>query len=785
MPIYICAFLAGILLLQQFSFLPGVYLVGTSLCGVVIVCLVLYRYCFAHIIFKLIIVAAVGFCLAFIHAHLILSWHLPKDLEGKNIIITGYIASLPKVDNRRAAFEFKTITVNNEKQSTKLKLSWYYNYPPINVGDKWQLEVRLKRPGSNFNPGGFDFEKYLFEHKIRATGYVIFGENNQLLHENKSLSSINQMRQSLREQIQEALFSQPLNALIATLIIGDQSGITKDQWQVFRNTGTSYLMAIAGLHVGLVAGVMLLIVQFLWRRVPALVLLAPAQQAGAIAGLIIGIVYSVISGFSVPTQRALIMLIAFLLSLVLRIAHRSWNAFFLSLFVVLLIDPLAVLEIGFWLSFTAVAFIIYFSSNRLRLNASAWKRCLRMQWAITLGLLPLTLLLFQQFSLVSFAANIIALPLVCFIVVPMSLAGGLLLPVYFYLGRWILLLAEKLMELVWYYLQFLAHLPNIYWNHPIFTWWIFAASVIGIILLLAPGGTQGRMAGVFCLLPLIFYKPLIANAGSVRFSLLDVNYGMAALAKTRDHALLYYLSPNSAISNQMETIVVPFLRSQGVGHIDVLITNHSDTQDIHKLIKEIPVQSVFIGETPADGSLPANNSGGIAVRSCYYGQGWEWNDVNFTFLNPTINSNALSSGYGGWQAQACVLKITTGNKSILLPGNIKIFAEKLLAKDVADRLAATIMVAPYRGHDFAAAPEFVGLVQAKYILFSVNRRTVKNFLAQKIASEYSSGDAKIYYTAHDGAVTFELKRNKALQQGEVFRELYREAARHYWNDWEA
>lgn len=771
MPLYVFAFFLGISALQLSRSLPHGYIVAVISVFNIAICFALYYFCktraTATVFSKILTCVVMGFIWSWFCTTQVLAWSLPHDLENKNLIVTGYIDSLPQIDNRRASFIFATKTIEHKTQHTKLKLNWYYTYPNLMVGDKWQLEVRLKPPIANLNPGGFDFAKYLFQHKIRAIGYVISSidnNNNKILSENKYQHTIDKIRQYLKQIIQQALFNQQLEALITTLIIGDQSDISKTQWEIFRDTGTSYLMAISGLHIGLFAGFVMVFVRSIWRLFPRMVLLIPATQAGAIAGLISGIFYSIISGFSVPTQRALVMLTAFLLTLLLRISHQSWYAFFLSMFVVLAIDPVAVLEIGFWLSFAAVAIILYFSNNRLRFIQKWWQRTLRMQWAITLGLMPLTLLLFQQFSWLSIIANLFALPLVCFIVVPICLSGCLLLLINFYCGRLVLLLAEKILELTWIWLKHIAALAYINWHHPIFNFWIFAAATIGSIVLLSPRGMPGKIAGAFLLLPLGFYQPKAPGFATFSATMLDVNQGEVIVIKTKTHALLYYLNPAARKINQSNSIVIPFLHFQNIRAIDALMVGKIDAE-ANAILAQFSAKNIYAAENVDNNDNHVNGK----INYCQAGESWNWDGIDFRILYPFLRDES------NYLHPSCVLKISAGSSSILLAGNINAAEEKILANIAAKALAAPVLVTPYRSSNFAIAPEFIAAISPKYALISANHDTSKRLMAQNINANYLFSKTKLLTTAKSGAITV-IFRDKRLQLTE-----YRKDAERYWD----
>lgn len=772
MLVAIFAFFIGICILQFFTFLPSLWQFTAVFLPVFIFC-TFFSYKVIpdkwRFIPKALCFMMLGFLWVFCYAKCLSSWSLPQNLEGNRIAITGYVASLPEINDKDITFTFNTETIAGVVQHTKLRLSWYDETVIPHFNDKWQLCVKLKRPHSMLNLGGFDFEQYLWSRGIRASGYVFKCQNNHLLAAGENSGFISNLRQKLKEAMANSLLGRPLAGMIIALVLGDQSGISKEQWQIFRDTGTSYLMAIAGLHISLFAGLMFLAAQFIWRRITCLVLRIPAQQAAAVMALIGGVVYSVISGFSIPTQRALVMLIAFMLAILLRRNIKPLKTLFLALLIVLLLDPLAVLSVGFWLSFVAVIFIFYVSGARLCFNYGWFRKYWKMQWAITLGLMPLTLLFFQQMSFSTLLANIIALPGVCSVVVPLSLLGGLLLLGFPKLGTVILWLAEKLMEMIWIWLQWLASFPQFNWYHAIFHWWILAAAFIGILLLLAPRGFPARITGVVWLLPLIFYLPAGPKHQEVWFDLLDVGQGLAAVVRTQNHTLIYDAGPKFGEMDAGEAILVPFLRASGVGSVDTMVISHGDDDHFggaFSVVKTLPVKNIIT-------SVPEKFAGVIAAQHCYAGQFWQWDGIKFTFLHPEQKTEHKILD----NQASCVLRIDDGKNSILLTGDIEKAAEKEMIKSESKNLRATILVVPHHGSATAALPEFVESISPQYALFPVGYLNRFNFPADSVVNLYRDLGAKILTTADSGQITFEFDANN---QQDLKPQLYRILHKSYW-----
>ena len=679
------------------------------------------------IISQHLLVFGLGFCWVLIYTHWLSAWQLPEAVEGKNLEVTGYIASLPASKSHYVSFELKTTAIAGIRQTTTLRLNWYGQPEKLTPGDKWQLVVRLKRPHATLNPGGFDAEKHLLVKGIRATGYVVNSDFNRLLTANWYDAPLHKLRQHLATKIAGVLSRDSLLSVIIALTIGDNSQITKSQWGVLRNTGTNYLVAISGLHIGLIASVVLVLVQFLWSRSGYLPLLLPAREAGVVGGLLAGALYAAVSGFSVPTQRAVIMLVVFSLATLLRRQTQVWNSWLWSLFLVMMINPLVQLTIGFWLSFIAVAAILCVSGWRIRIEETHWRKFWRMQLAVTLALLPLTLLFFQQVSFTSLAANLVAMPGVCLVVVPLCLLGTLLL---FFNCNWVLWLSAKILHVVWWWLNIFSDAGS--WHHPIYSWWILAAAGVGCLLLFTPRGFPAKYLSLVWLAPLFFYVPARPSDGEVWFTLLDVGQGLAAVVQTANHVLLYDTGPKFLEHDMGEAVVVPYLRQQGVNNIDTMVISHGDADHIggaDSVMAALKITKILT-------SVPQKF---VVATSCSAGQNWQWDGIDFQILAPA------DTGLTGNDA-SCVLKVIQGANSILLSGDIERRAEKQLVAKYGSNLRSTILVAPHHGSATSSKPNFVAAVAPKYVLFPAGYKNRFRFPNKKVVARYEKIGAEMLNT---------------------------------------
>ena len=716
-----------------------------------------------------------GFVWAAALAQWRLADRLPTENEGRDILLTGVIAGLPQRYENGVRFEFDV----EQAEATvprRVSLAWYaglrpeedearHVLPQIRAGERWQLTVRLKRPHGNLNPHGFDYEAWLFERGIRATGYVRPTEGNRRLEAFvwRPAYAVERLRESIRARFLRALPERDYAGVLVALVVGDQRAIDGGQWQLFARTGISHLMSISGMHVTMVAALGAWLVSLLWRRRPALMLRLPAQKAAAAAGWATAFGYCLLAGFGVPAQRTLYMLSVVALALWLGRAASGSRVLALALLLVLLADPWAVLAAGFWLSFGAVGLLFYVSAGRLAPGhwLAEWGRA---QWAVTLGLIPALLALFQQFSLVSPLANAVAIPVVSFIVTPLALIAAAL-PF-----DALLLLAHQILAWLMAFIAWLADLPLAVWQQAAPPAWAVALGLLGCAWLLLPRGFPSRWAGAVLMLPLVLVEPARPTPGELRLTVLDVGQGLAVHAQTAAHDLIYDTGPQfSPDANSGNRILLPYLRAAGVRRLDGLIVTHQDQDHAGgalSLLDGLPV-AWTASAMPAD--HPFREAPGH--RPCLDGQSWEWDGVRFEMLHPEqadyargLKSNDLS----------CVLKATAAAGSALLTGDIETLSERALSQRHGGRLRADVLLAPHHGSRTSSSPEFLAAVGADTVIFPVGYRNRFRHPNAEVLRRHEATGARLARTDRDGAVTVEF----AVPRRQTFE---REARRRYWH----
>jgi competence protein ComEC len=703
------------------------------------------------------------------YAYSLLAWQLPRGCEGTPLLVTGYIASLPEKDQWQQRFVFSMQNLRCQHyfnaHSTHIRLSWRNNNMPLHVGDEWQLLVKLKRIHSTQNPGAFDFEAWALQKGLRANGYVITNKDNKLIAQHRFLYPINHVREILQERILAQLPHSKTAPWLLALMIGERNNIASEDWQVLRNTGTNHLMAIAGLHIGMLAGFVHMLVSWLWRRFPSLLLHVPANQAGASVALMVAIIYSALAGFSLPTERACLMLLVFSAALLSRKKLNPWHVWSLALLVVLLFNPLSVLAESFWLSFCTIALIIYGMRGRLA-PQGIWWHWGRVQWVIGFGLIPISLALFHECSLVSFVANSIAIPWLGFLILPFCLLADLDILISPNMAAWLLWLADKSLTGLWVVLSWFSKQDFSIWLQVIPNHFILFVSVIAVLLLLLPAGLPGRWLGIVWILPLLFFRFDKPKQGDVWLSLLDVGQGLAVVVQTKTHLLVYDAGPKFNENFDMgESVVLPYLHTQGIKKIDMLVVSHGDNDHIGgaaALQRALPIAAL---RTSVPDKLPSPQT-----TYCLAGMSWEWDQVRFSFLYPTLED--IDQG----NDSSCVLLIEQHTQRILLTGDIEKLAETNLLSRVPEKLSADILIAPHHGSKTSGQKKFIYAVHPAYVLYATGYRNRYRFPHQSVVDTYEEIGSKQLETAKSGAIIFKLSR--------VIKEpaLYRITNKRYWFD---
>jgi len=617
----------------------------------------------------------------------------------------------------------------------------------VHPGERWLFTVRLRRPHGHANPFGFDYEAWLLERGVGATGYVRQkGERKRVGARNGLMDHVEKAREAVRDRFQAQLGATPAGGILAALAVGDQRAISPEEWRLFNRTGVTHLMSISGLHVTLVSGLAAWLVSFGWRRVPGAALRLPARKAAAAAAIIAALGYTLLAGFAVPAQRTFYMVAVVAAALWCgRIASPS-RTLALALAVIVAADPWAPLAPGLWLSFGAVALIFYVA--RAGARVMQW---IRMQWAITVGLAPAALLLFGQVSIAGPLANALAIPIVSIIVTPLALVAAVM-PFPFILET-----ASFLVEWLLAFLEWCASLPGALWQQHVPAPWAAAAAIAGALWLLAPRGVPSRAAGLALMAPAFALAPPAPAAGEAWITALDVGQGLAVVVRTAGRTLLYDAGP--AYGGEADSggrIVMPMLRGGGIDRLDLMVVTHEDVDHLGgalTVLESVQVRSLA-------SSLPPGHALNALVPDalrCSAGRRWEWDGVRFEFLHPPI----------GWEAarrnnQSCVLRVEAGGTAMVLTGDIERAAEDLLARNAA-LLKADILLVPHHGSRTSSSEQFIVAVAPRWAIVPAGYRNRFGHPAREVLARYETAGVHVLRTDLDGAVEVALGKTLRVE----------------------
>ena len=696
---------------------------------------------------------------------------LPEPLEEVDFWVTGTLTGLPQRNGRvqQAAFKVQSSCVDLQPASCdptssffspRLILLNYYGSATLAPGQRWRWRVRLNRPHGFANPGGFDYEGWLLMQGYAAKGYVRETSLNRRLPDARL--GIDKLRYALRERLEQMLVDASHKGILLALILGDREQISQEHWALFSATGTNHLIVISGLHVGFIAMLGYYLGNGVARIWTGLLLRLPAQKCGALCAIGTALAYSLLAGFSLPTQRALIMVAVFMAGRLLAQEPPRSFSYCLAMCSVLLINPLSPIGAGFWLSFGAVGTLLLAFGARLSLAEDGdtarglrsgalrmWQRWVEPQALVFVGMSVPLLIWTAQLSLFSPLANLFAIPLVSLLIVPVALLAVMLLPVSAALSAWLLCAANWLLEGLSAGLQGVQSLAPAWgvWEGHALTMWALLLASLGTLLLLAPRGWPGRGLVPVFLAPLLWPVSQSLPMGQARITVLDVGQGLAIVVRTANHNLLYDTGPRfSADFDAGGGVVQPYLRTLGIGSLDTLVVSHADNDHrggLDSLLRLLKVERLLM-------SAPAPLADG--AQPCVRGQSWQWDGVQFDMLYPLSGQR-----YQG-NDSSCVLRIRVGETAVLLSGDIERGAEEALLELGGAGLASELLIAPHHGSQTSSSLPFLVAVQPHYVAVSAGYRSQFGHPAPQVTQRYEAQGISVWNTALSGALEFSLGR---------------------------
>ncbi|MDR0781176.1 MAG: DNA internalization-related competence protein ComEC/Rec2 [Pseudomonadales bacterium] len=673
-------------------------------------------------------------------------WRLPVNTaQGQRVVF--------KLERLCAAAALSDCEAGGwQRDARLLQLS---TYEPLTLapGQRWRWQVRLRRPHGFANPGAYDYEAWLLQQRIAALGYVRDTHSAVLLEENSGSQILERLRHDLLQRLNHAGTGLKQLPYIIALTLGDGSGIDADAWALFNRTGTTHLMVISGSHITLAAGLCLWLLRRLWCLSARLPLLWPAPFAAALAGLGGAWFYTALAGFNLPAQRALLMSLLSLGAILLRRQTGLWQGLLTALALVLAVDPLAPQLPGFWLSFIAVAMLTLAVLRDAGGKAwwhGAW-RLLRSQGYISVALLPLMGLLFQQVSWSAPLCNLLAIPCIELVATPLSLLCLLLATLSPTLATPLLQLTDTL--LAWYLAGlrgFDAAVPEPLWTLP---WLSLLGRVLLIALVVALLLSRRwwlRLTWLAALPAVLLLREPRLPPGVVSLSVLDVGQGAAIVVRTREHQLLYDTGPR--YSEQLDAgsaAVLPVLRFHGIKQLDRVIVSHADLDHAGGIDAVLAQYTQALYQTSEPGMFPAR----VSQQLCRAGQQWQWDGIVFDLLSPDEHPGSRNNG-------SCVLRIRAGTQVALLTGDIERAREhQLLAQGLSGPL--TLLVAPHHGSATSSSPAFLNALRPAHVVFTTGYLNRYHHPAPAVVARYEKAGAQTWYTLRSGALTFTLDSQTA------------------------
>lgn len=764
---------------------------------------------------------------------------LPAALEGRDLMLAGVVATLPRRAPQGLRFEFvvERATLDGKPAAVpkRISLAWYRGAadtagrdvagdaggdiagvagiagreaarsegPPLlqgtpaadpriepRAGERWRLPVRLKRPHGAMNPHGFDLELWMWERGLRASGYVRephdrgdprrprTGRDARAQHDaptrlgDAAGYGVARLRQRLRDRIAAQVGDARIAGVVAALAIGDQGAVDRADWALFRRTGVIHLMVVSGLHVTMFAWLAAAAAGFAWRRSAALMRALPAPQASRWGGLALAAGYAVLAGWGVPAQRTVLMLAVVV---GLRALGLRWPAPWVLLaaaVAVTLGDPWALLQPGFWLSFVAVALLMVSQpDDDVRAAAgpaaravAALRAGVRTQVVATLGLAPLTLLFFQQISVVGFAANLVAIPVVTLVATPLALAGA----------AWPALwsAAAVVLQGLAVVLTWLASWRGGLWFAAAAPVWVAAAGLLGGTLLVLALPWRLRALGAVLLLPMVWPAPSLPAPGRFELVAVDVGQGTAVLVRTRSHLLVYDAGPSwGPGSDAGERLLLPLLRARGERAIDLLVLSHGDADHVGgaaSLRAGFAVHAVT-------SSLPAAHplrGWPLPHEDCAAGRRWDWDGVRFEVLHPPPDALPASPAMPP-NGLSCVLRVQDARgASALLTGDVEAAQEVALALAAPAALRAEVLMVPHHGSRTSSSEIFLDAVGPRIAFVQAAYRSRFGHPTPDVVARYEIRGIGVVRSDRCGAWTW---------RGEGGGVCERERSRRYWH----
>ena len=678
-----------------------------------------------------------------------------KEIPNSYITIIGKVSNLPIVKNDKVKFSFEISEIQEDIPLKKILVSWYNSKENVVAGQIWSLNLKLKPIHGYKNPGSFDYSKWLFRQGYDATATV---KKATLLAKNSAdiSSVVHLLRARIAKIIDENFHSTRVQALIKALTIGDKSQISYQDSQLFQTTGTAHLIAISGLHIGLIAfvGVLfgrLLFFVFANERFNRF-------KYEAIFAIGFAMIYALLAGLSIPTIRALIMVLVFSVAHVTKQQISRWQSWSIAMLMVLLIDPFGVLDIGFWFSFTAVAVLMFAFNGRNNSGAKA-TAFIKAQVVILIGLMPLMVIVFKQINLLTPFVNILVLPLASLLLIPLTFASMFVYIFSDTMAKFLFFLVEKLAEYLFIILDYMQKFDFLSVAVKNINAYTITALLIAMFIMLLPKLFRWRFLVLMLFVPLFSIKQGYLQNNEFQVNILDIGQGLSVVVSTKNHNLVYDTGAKYDTGFSLATsVVIPYLQNQGIATVDKLILSHKDNDHaggVDELVSSFPEMQVFdvMGE----------------YSDCQFPSSWDWDGVRFSIYSPFELLPYLGNN------SSCVLKISSENGSILLTGDIEEPVEYRLVKSFPQQIKSDVLLVPHHGSRTSSSKAFIKQVAPKIAVNSSGFANQFNHPHPLIKQLYLDQDVVFYDTQTKGMIELVFKSN------DIKIQQYADVHPHFWD----
>ncbi len=686
---------------------------------------------------QLLCAAGLGYALGMGHQWWLRDQGMPQQAVIRQAALTGMVATIPKQNADKTQFEFDVLTLNDHPVHARIQLGCYRNCPTLHAGQYWALRAKLHEAHNLNNPGGFDYKTYLAARHIHWVGYVVQG-SMRVITPTPSLWSMVVIREKLATHLAQLLADETSLGIVQALTIGVTTHISQASWTLFRCTGTTHLMVISGAHIGLVAGIIFKLLCGLWSRCQWLCLRYPSQKVASIAAILFSIAYAVVAGFGAPAERATISAGLVFLRYLGQRQFGAWQVWRYALLAVLLTEPHAVLLPGFYLSFMAVAILL--AMNR-RIRSQRMSKAIWIQMSCMLGLLPFTVYWFSYGSVSGLFANILAIPWVSFVIVPLAF-------ICMGIGKYVVWLPKILHLSIQYLLLFLHWVDGLAWMNLQMSYPNLVMAIAGILSLIMylflPIRALLPTATTMLVVALYPTHPHIPDQ-EFQAQILDVGQGLAVLIQTHGHALMYDTGGKNYQGSDMgKLVILPYFQHIGLNHLDKIVISHPDLDHRGGLVS---LQTAFPkAELIVDD--PKLYQRGI---SCHHYPEWTWDGVTFHFF-------PMQQDLGSTNNRSCVLKVSNASGQLLLTGDIEKAAERALIQQYGAQLQSAVLVVPHHGSNTSSSSAFLQMVAPKYAVFSYGFDNRYHFPHSKTLGRYRDLAIPTGATSDQGMIRLAFKK---------------------------